>query len=165
MSQPGLPQQGLPILRNHRGGPAYNLETYFRISKGEITNYCYSKSRYKNLQNTLALSISFFYFRIISKIKLVLLLYKLHVAIKYKHSDTYSMYYCTFTCYQWISLFELTDSYDLVYKWFLYLRQKKIADSVAYIIMPNHLHFILYFANAGFNLNKAISNAKTVYVV
>ncbi len=70
------------------------------------------------------------------------------------------MYYCTFTCYQWISLFELTCSYDLVYKWFNYLRQKKIADTVAYVIMPNHLHFILYFANAGFNLNKVISNAK-----
>ncbi len=33
-------------------------------------------------------------------------------------------------------------------------------ETVAYVIMPNHVHTILYFPNAGFNLNKIIGNAK-----
>jgi REP element-mobilizing transposase RayT len=82
------------------------------------------------------------------------------MSVKYKHSDTYSMYFCTFTCYQWMPLFEMTNSYDLVYKWFNYLQQEKISNVIAYVIMPNHLHCILYFANQGFDLNKIISNAK-----
>ena len=32
--------------------------------------------------------------------------------------------------------------------------------TVAYVIMPNHVHTILYFPEAGFNLNKIIGNAK-----
>ena len=82
------------------------------------------------------------------------------MSVKYKHSDTYSMYFVTFTCYQWMPLFEMTNSYDLVYKWFNYLKQENISSIIAYVIMPNHLHCILYFANEGFDLNKIISNAK-----
>lgn len=78
---------------------------------------------------------------------------------KLKHSSSYSMYFCTFTCFQWIDLFKITNSYDCVYKWFEYLHKKKI-DVVCYIIMPNHLHCILYFPNEEFDLNKIVSNAK-----
>lgn len=70
------------------------------------------------------------------------------------------MYFCTFTCYQWLNLFEITNGYDLVYKWFSYLKTKKQAEVVAYVIMPNHVHCILYFGDDKFNLNKIISNAK-----
>jgi REP element-mobilizing transposase RayT len=31
---------------------------------------------------------------------------------------------------------------------------------VAYVIMPNHIHCMIHFPNAGFNLNKIIGNAK-----
>ncbi|HRN56329.1 MAG TPA: hypothetical protein PLL71_07750 [Agriterribacter sp.] len=31
---------------------------------------------------------------------------------------------------------------------------------MAYVIMPNHIHCILYFKEAGFDLNKIISNGK-----
>ena len=31
---------------------------------------------------------------------------------------------------------------------------------IAYVIMPNHLHCILYFPETGFDLNKIISNGK-----
>lgn len=81
------------------------------------------------------------------------------MAIKFKHEDIYSMYFCTFSCYEWIPLFALTNGYDLVYKWFDVLRQKG-HDTIAYVIMPNHLHTISYFPEPGFNLNTIISNAK-----
>jgi REP element-mobilizing transposase RayT len=56
-------------------------------------------------------------------------------------------------------LFELTNSYDLVYSWFDILKKDKI-EVVGYVIMPNHVHSILYFPEAGFDLNKILSNGK-----
>jgi hypothetical protein len=47
----------------------------------------------------------------------------------------------------------------MVYKWFDHLKTEGYYSTV-YVIMPNHLHVILYFPEAGFNLNKIISNAK-----
>ena len=79
--------------------------------------------------------------------------------VKYKHSNTYSTYFCTFTCFNWLPLIEITKSYDLVYKWFNILKEEK-TDTVAYVIMPNHLHCILHFPEANFDLNKIIGNAK-----
>ena len=79
--------------------------------------------------------------------------------VKYKHADVYSMYFCTFTCYDWMALFYMTNSYDIVYKWFNILNEKKI-EVVGYVIMPNHVHCILYFPETGFNLNNIVSNGK-----
>ena len=82
------------------------------------------------------------------------------MAIRYKHSDIYSTYFCTFTCYNWLHLFEITNSYDLVYNWFSILKREHNSEIIAYVIIPNHMHCILYFKEAGFNLNKIISNGK-----
>ena len=82
------------------------------------------------------------------------------MAIKLKHSDCYNMYFITFTCYNWMHLFEITNAYDIVYKWFSYLRTNKIAETISYVIMPNHLHCILYFENETFDLNKIVGNGK-----
>jgi REP element-mobilizing transposase RayT len=82
------------------------------------------------------------------------------MAIKLKHSDTFSTYFITFTCTEWIPLFDITQSYDLVYKWFAVLKKEYNADIVAYVIMPNHLHAIVHFYKEGFNLNTIISNGK-----
>ena len=81
------------------------------------------------------------------------------MSVKYKHSDVYSMYFCTFTCFNWLPLIETTKSYDLIYNWFNILKQENISV-VAYAIMPNHLHCILHFPTADFDLNKIIGNAK-----
>jgi len=81
------------------------------------------------------------------------------MSIKYKHSDIYSMYFCTFTCYEWMPLIEITNSFDIVYDWFNLLRKENI-ETVAYVIMPNHLHNILYFPQPSFDLNTIIGNAK-----
>ncbi len=36
------------------------------------------------------------------------------MAVKYKHSEEFTTYFVTFTCYKWISLFETTNSYDIL---------------------------------------------------
>ena len=69
------------------------------------------------------------------------------------------MYFCTFTCYNWMNLFQQTNSYDIVYNWFAVLKEKSI-DVVAFVIMPNHLHCILNFPDENFNLNNIVSNGK-----
>jgi REP element-mobilizing transposase RayT len=82
------------------------------------------------------------------------------MAVKTKHSDEYTLHFCTFTCYQWLSLFELTNGYDLVYSWFDFLKTRKQADVVAYVVMPNHLHCILQLQKEKFDLSKIIGNGK-----
>jgi putative transposase len=83
------------------------------------------------------------------------------MAIKWKHDDSTTMYFCTFTCYNWLRLIDKVNGYNMVYKWFDHLKDQGYG-TVAYVIMPNHLHTILYFPKAGFNLNKIIGNAKRI---
>ena len=79
--------------------------------------------------------------------------------VKWNHGDEFTMYYCTFTCYKWLPLFEIVNGYDMVYKWFDVLR-KSNQHVIGFVIMPNHVHVILYFPERGYNLNKIIGNAK-----
>ncbi len=73
------------------------------------------------------------------------------------NKDTF--YFCTITCYQWIPLFDLTKLYDHNYKWFKILKSKNIYV-VGYIIMPNHLHFIVYYPETTININSIIGTGK-----
>ena len=82
------------------------------------------------------------------------------MAIKFKHDCTFSTYFITFTCIDWIPLFETTNSYDTVYKWFGILKEAFGADVIAYVIMPNHVHVLLHFQKEGFNLNTIVGNGK-----
>ena len=79
--------------------------------------------------------------------------------IKWKHGDEFSMCYCTFSCYKWLHLFEIVDGYDIVYERFDVLK-KDGYKVVGYVIMPNHLHVMIYFSKPGYNLNKIIGNGK-----
>ncbi len=81
------------------------------------------------------------------------------MAIKWNHGDDFTMYYCTFTCYKWLHLFEIVNGYDMVYNWFDVLK-KTNQHVIGFVIMPNHLHVILYFPETGYSLNKIIGNAK-----
>lgn len=69
------------------------------------------------------------------------------------------LYFILFTCYRWLSPIGITDSYDAVYKWFDYLQSQGHSVS-GYVIMPNHLHVLLYYAGGDTTLNKVIGNAK-----
>ncbi len=83
------------------------------------------------------------------------------MAIKLNHSSE-PLYFITFTCYQWLNLIEITNAHENVYKWFTYLKESKNIDVVAFVIMPNHVHAILYFPTSDFDLNKIIGNAKRI---
>ena len=76
------------------------------------------------------------------------------------HNSEAALFYSTFTCYQWLPLFELCNGYDLVYKWFEYLKEKYGIKTTAYTIMPNHVHCILFFQNEHYDLNKLLGNGK-----
>jgi REP element-mobilizing transposase RayT len=57
-------------------------------------------------------------------------------------------------------LFDLTNGYEHVYKWFYYLKERKRISVVSYVIMPNHLHVILHLPDHSLQLNKVIGNGK-----
>src|SRR3954470_12986292 len=70
------------------------------------------------------------------------------------------IYFITITCSNWLPLFELTNSYDAVYKWFDHLKSKG-HFIVGYVIMPNHLHALIGFRNTqGESINSIIGNGK-----
>ena len=70
-----------------------------------------------------------------------------------------SHYFVTFTCYQWLPLFQIADAYSCVYKWFDSLYEKEIRVT-AYVIMPNHIHVLICFPKMKQSLNIVIGNAK-----
>ena len=82
------------------------------------------------------------------------------MAVRTLHEqEANSIYFVTFTCYQWLPLFHQTNSYDLVYKWFDYLYTQNIRIA-GYVIMPNHVHVMLYFPEMKKSLNTVIGNGK-----
>jgi putative transposase len=82
------------------------------------------------------------------------------MAVRTQHEqEANSIYFVTFTCYQWLSLIEQTNSYNLVYTWFDYLHTKHIRVA-GYVIMPNHVHVMLYFPEMKKPLNTVIANGK-----
>jgi REP element-mobilizing transposase RayT len=81
------------------------------------------------------------------------------MAVKTPIEFTEGMYFITFTCQHWLPLFEITNSYDTVYKWFDYLYDKghKVKG---YVIMPNHLHALIDFGASQKNINTIVSDGK-----
>lgn len=73
--------------------------------------------------------------------------------------DRDGIFFITFTCYKWLSLFEITQSYDIVYDWFDVLL-KKGHQVTGYVIMPNHLHALIALRDSPQDINTIISNAK-----
>jgi REP element-mobilizing transposase RayT len=69
------------------------------------------------------------------------------------------IYFITFTCCAWMPLFELTNSYDAVYRWFDSLKVKN-HHLLGYVIMPNHIHALIAFRNSGSSINTIVSNGK-----
>ncbi len=82
------------------------------------------------------------------------------MAVRLQHDQSNgSFYFITFTCFQWLTLFQKTNAYDTVYKWFDYLHKNSVYTT-GYVIMPNHVHVILYFPQMLKSLNIIIANAK-----
>jgi REP element-mobilizing transposase RayT len=82
------------------------------------------------------------------------------MAIRTKHQIIDNTWFITFTCYNWIPLFEITQGHDLVYTWLKLFEKKYNIKTFAFVIMPNHVHLLLYLPDAKVNLNAVIGNAK-----
>ncbi len=79
--------------------------------------------------------------------------------VKRKITEPDGVYFVTITCYQWLSLIEQTNGYDLVYNWFDHLKDKGHYIN-GYVIMPNHIHALIAFRNTGQSINTIVGNGK-----
>lgn len=82
------------------------------------------------------------------------------MAVKTTQENKGTVYFCTFTCCEWLPLFELTQAYDAIYKWLDYMQDKYENRIVGYVIMPNHLHVLVYVSTQSPTINKLLSNGK-----
>jgi len=76
------------------------------------------------------------------------------------HQISDSTWFITFTCYGWLPLFDITSSHDLVYNWFKIIKTKYGIHICGFVIMPNHVHLLMYMKNENINLNNVIGNGK-----
>lgn len=74
-----------------------------------------------------------------------------------EYSD--SVFVITFTCYNPVRLFDIVNGYDVVYKWFDYLKSQH-HYILGYIIMSDHLHGLIGFQNASKKINTIVDNSK-----
>ncbi len=81
------------------------------------------------------------------------------MAVKQQISATDGTFFITITCFNWLHLFEISNAYDCVYKWFDVLRKDGHYIN-GYVIMPNHLHALISFSNTGKKINTTIGNGK-----
>lgn len=81
------------------------------------------------------------------------------VSTKRKITDSGGIYFITITCHEWLPLIELTKGYDVVYKWFDYLKQQGHYIS-GYVIMPNHLHALIAFLHSDKSINSIVGDGK-----
>ncbi len=75
------------------------------------------------------------------------------------HPSIDSFYFITFTCFRWLNLFEASHVYDYFPFWFAKLKEKGCILN-GYVIMPNHIHMILYVTNSVNNFNRVIAESK-----
>lgn len=76
------------------------------------------------------------------------------------HPQKQEAYFITFTCYQWINLFAITNCYSSFDKWFQYLQNNQ-TYLLGYVIMPNHFHGIVFVSDiCKKSLNQVIANGK-----
>lgn len=81
------------------------------------------------------------------------------MAVKLTQDESEQVYFCSFTCAQWIPLFELTDLHDAIYKWLNILVQRN-HQIVGFVIMPNHMHLLIYFNDKDHTINSVLANGK-----
>jgi REP element-mobilizing transposase RayT len=81
------------------------------------------------------------------------------MSIRTDINATEGMCYITITCYRWLSLFEITNGHDIVYKQFDKLKSEG-HSIIGYVIMPNHIHFIVNFSSSVKSINLRIGTMK-----
>jgi REP element-mobilizing transposase RayT len=82
------------------------------------------------------------------------------MTIRTQRASIPGVYFITFTCCEWLPLIKESDAYDYVYKWFAYLKSRG-HWVLAYVIMPNHVHWLVEFApGESRSINAIIGNGK-----
>ena len=81
------------------------------------------------------------------------------MSVRKQIQESNGIYFITFTCARWMNLFDICQSHGVVYNWFDYLKSQG-HYIVGYVIMPNHVHAIIGFANTGALINKTVGNGK-----
>ena len=76
-----------------------------------------------------------------------------------EHKNRNAFYYITITCFNWFSLFEITNLYDNIYNWFDVLKKRRILINV-YVIMPNHMHTVVYCSGITKPINTILGTGK-----
>ena len=88
--------------------------------------------------------------------------------VRFRHDQqSHSIWFSIFTCWKWLSLIQETNSYYAAYKCppvpvrtgFDSLSEKNVYVT-GYVIMPNHVHALLYFPRMPKSINTVIGNAK-----
>jgi REP element-mobilizing transposase RayT len=74
-------------------------------------------------------------------------------------TENQGIYFITFTCHNWLPLIERSEGYSAVYCFFEVLKHKGHSIT-GYVIMPNHVHFLLHYSGGEKNLNTLIGNGK-----
>jgi REP element-mobilizing transposase RayT len=81
------------------------------------------------------------------------------MSVKLTQTEKDQTYFCSFTCLDWISLFEITNLYDEIYKWFDILVQNN-HQLLGFVIMPNHLHLLVHVNQSDKSINTILANGK-----
>ena len=71
-----------------------------------------------------------------------------------------NLYFLTFTILDWQKVFIEKKYIDLVYKWFDYVKDKYSNKVYGYVVMPNHIHCIMFLSDKSPKLSVLIQNAK-----
>ena len=70
------------------------------------------------------------------------------------------IYFITFTILGWKNIFNNKKYYNLIYKWFDYMKEKYENKIYGYVIMPNHIHCLIKITDKSPKLSIFINNAK-----
>ena len=85
------------------------------------------------------------------------------MAIREKIFIPNKIYFITFTILGWKNVFIDDKYFLLVYKWFDYMREKYENKIYGYVIMPNHIHLLIYISSKSSKLSVLIQNAKRFF--
>jgi REP element-mobilizing transposase RayT len=81
------------------------------------------------------------------------------MSVRKKIIEPNGVFFITFTCAEWLPLFELADGYQAVYNWFDYLKSQG-HHIAGYVIMPNHIHALIAFKTSRLSINSIVGNGK-----
>jgi putative transposase len=82
------------------------------------------------------------------------------MARRYKFFQPNETYFITFSFYEKKNVFVEEKYFQLIYKWFDYIKERYGNKVRAYVIMPNHVHALIYITDKSPDLSVLIMNAK-----